>query len=288
MPTRRTLLKLAAASPLLSRIAAATINSRFDGVQIGVQSYSFRDMSLDAALAAMVEIGIGECELFMGHVEPQGLDREQLRHWRLTVPPAQIEQVRHKFDKAGIELWGYSLNMRDDWTDAELDRGFQITKALGTSIITTSTTLSCAKRIAPLAEKHRVKVGLHGHDETDKPNEFSSPGTFARGLSLSPNFYINLDIGHFTAAGFDPVSYIQQHHAKILNLHIKDRKRNHGPGTPFGEGDTPIRQVLLLLKEKRYPMVANIEYEYNDDIKGLNTTDEVRKCFDYCKRVLVS
>jgi sugar phosphate isomerase/epimerase len=243
-------------------------------------------MSLDAAIAAMKQIRIGECELYMGHVEPQNLKGQQLTDWRMSVPLTHFKDVRQKFDNAGIELWGYSLNMRDNWSDAELDRAFQMTKALGTDIITTSTTLTCAKRLGGLAEKYRVKVALHGHDETSRANEFSSPDTFARGLSLSPQFYINLDIGHFAAAGFDPVPYIEQHHARILNLHIKDRKRDHGPGTPFGKGDTPIRQVLDLLKQSHYPMVANIEYEYNDDIPGLETVTEVRKCFDYCKNVL--
>jgi sugar phosphate isomerase/epimerase len=93
---------------------------------------------------------------------------------------------------------------------------------------------------------------------------------------------INLDIGHFLAAGYDPVAYLQEHHARIVDLHIKDRKKNHGDGTPFGEGDTPIKQVLLLLKEKKWKIPANIEYEY----KGQDAVVEVKKCVQYCKGVL--
>jgi hypothetical protein len=55
---------------------------------------------------------------------------------------------------------------------------------------------------------------------------------------------------------------------------------------PFGQGDTAIKPVLLLLKEKKYPIPANIEYEYNDEQPGLDTITEVRKCFDYCKAIL--
>ncbi len=284
--TRRTFGKVAAAAWTAGYALAARIDSKIDGVELGVQSYSFRDLSLDAAIAAMKEIGIGECELYMGHAEPPGLKGEQLKKWRLTIPLSHFEDIRKKFDNAGIELYAYSLNFRDSFSEEELDRGFQMTKALGTDIITTSTTLTCAKRLAPLAEKYHVRVAMHGHDETDKPNEFATPESFARGLAMSKQFYINLDIGHFTAGGYDPVSYIEEHHAKILALHIKDRKKNHGPAVPFGQGDTPIKQVLLLLRSRSYSMPANIEYEYNDEQPGLDTIAEVRKCFDYCKGIL--
>jgi sugar phosphate isomerase/epimerase len=270
--------------------ALAAAKSKFDGVEIGVQTYSFREMSLDQALAAMANIGFDQCELFWGNTAPSGLSREGLRQWRLTVPLSHFQDIRDKFKKAGVGIFAYDPNIRDDYTEAEMAREFEFTKALGTDKITTSTTLTCAKRIAPLADKYGVKVALHGHDETNKANEFSSPQTFAEGLAMSPNFYINLDIGHFSSAGFDPVSYIREHHAKIMCLHVKDRRKNHGHATPFGEGDTPIKEVLLLLKRERYPIPADIEYEYNDDMPGvaLDTITEVRKCFEYCKRTLQS
>jgi sugar phosphate isomerase/epimerase len=89
--------------------------------------------------------------------------------------------------------------------------------------------------------------------------------------------------GHFVAAGFDPVSYIAQNHGSILLIHVKDRKKK-GPNTPFGEGDTPIQEVLKLIRDRKYPIKANIEYEY----QGADTMAEVRKCFDYCKQALMS
>ena len=283
MYTRRDFGKIALAA-IPAAMARADINSTFHGVQIGAQTYSFRDLSRDAAIAAMKEIGLGECELYMGHVEPAGMADAEIRKWRLTTTLDFFRDIRRRFDEAGIQLYAYTLNFQDKFTDAELDRGFQMTKALGTDLITTSTTLTCAKRLAPLAEKHKVRVAMHGHDNTTDPNEFARPESFAQALAMSRYFYINLDIGHFLAGGYDPVAYIQEQHKKILALHIKDRKKDHGPAVPFGEGDTPVKQVLRLLRDKKYRIPSNIEYEYGKN--GTDTIAEVKKCFQYCKNAL--
>jgi sugar phosphate isomerase/epimerase len=281
--TRRDFGKVALAAFPASALLADGINSRFNGVTIGAQTYSFRDRTLDAALDAMQKIGFGQVELYQGHVEPK-LEGAELKDWRLTTPMDYYAEVRSKFDKAGIKIFAYTLNFRDNFSDEEIDRGFQATKALGTDLITTSTTLTCAKRLVPFAEKYKVRVAMHGHDKTEDPNEFAKPESFAAATEMSPRFCVNLDIGHFTAAGYDAVDYIRQHHAKVVVLHIKDRKKNHGANMPFGEGETPIKAVLQLLKTEQWEIPADIEYEYGKP--GLDTLVEVSKCFQYCKDAL--
>jgi sugar phosphate isomerase/epimerase len=291
---------------------SARINSKVNGVRIGIQSYSFRSLSLDEAIKAMAGIGIGECELFSGHVEPRigppagarppqsptGVgsgemtpemreamrearrkQQEETRKWRLSVPLEHFKDVRKKFDAAGIRLQAYNLSFNDNFTDEEIDRGFQMAKALGVKLITASSTLSAAKRVAPFAEKYKITVAMHGHSNLTDPNQFAKPESFAAALAMSKYFAVNLDIGHFFAAGFDPVGYIEANHARITNLHIKDRKKENRPNTPWGQGDTPIKQVLQLLKQKKYDIPANIEYEY----QGEDAVVEVGKCFQYIK-----
>jgi len=281
MYSRREFSKLALAA-LPAASAFARIDSRVHGVQLGVQSYSFRDRSLDDAIKAMVEIGLGECELFAGHVEPKESETD-LHKWRTTVSMDHFHAVRKKFDDAGILLYAYNYSFRPDYSDEEIARGFEMAKALGVGIITASSTLSVVDRVDREAQKAKVKVGFHGHDNTKDPNEFSTPESFEKAMAgRSKYINVNLDIGHFFAAGYDPVDFLEKHHARIVTLHIKDRKRNHGPNMPFGQGDTPIKPVLQLLESKRYRIPANIEYEYD----GADTVAEVRKCLEYCKAAL--
>jgi sugar phosphate isomerase/epimerase len=211
--------------------------------------------------------------------------REELRQWRITTPMDHFKSVRKRFDDAGIEIYAYTLNFSQDFSDEELEKCFEQAKALGVKAIASSTQVSLLPRLKPLAEKHHVYVAVHGHSDTKHPNEFSSPETFQRALDMSDWFRVNLDIGHFSAAGFDPVAYITEHHDRITHLHVKDRKKNDGPNAPFGSGDTPIKAVLALLKEKKYPIPALVEYEY----KGTGTpVEEVQKCLAYMKRALQS
>jgi sugar phosphate isomerase/epimerase len=197
-----------------------------------------------------------------------------------------FKEVRKKFDDAGILLYAYNYSFRDDFTDAEIERGFDMAHALGVTRLTASSTVPCAKRIDPFAAKHKVYVGMHGHDST-KPGEFASPQSFEEAMAGASKYIaINLDIGHFTAAGYDAVAYLEKMHDRIVTLHIKDRKKNvgetRGANVPLGEGDTPIKPVLNMLKTKKWPIPANIEYEY----KGADTLVEVKKCYEYCKAAL--
>jgi sugar phosphate isomerase/epimerase len=341
--TRREFGMLALAGLPLSLIHASA-GTLVGGVRIGVQSYSLRSMPQDEAIKAMAAIGIEECELFSGHVEPRSAfgpsgpaagrppeppvpptppappapptpssgstprgtappappppspptppqrggpgpnpaARDALRQWRLTTPLEHFAAVRKKFDAAGVKLQAYNLSFNDSFTDEEIDRGFQMAKALGVNVITASSTLSAAKRVAPFADKHAITVAMHNHSNVKDPNEFATPESFAQALTFSKHFAVNLDIGHFVAAGFDPVAYIDANHARITNLHLKDRKKDQGANVPWGEGDTPIKEVLQLLRQKKYDIPANIEYEY----RGEDAVAEVRKCFEFCKTAL--
>ncbi len=287
MLLRRDFTKLALAATAIAAPAAARINSVFGGVPLGAQSYSFRDRDVDGAIAAMKEIGIGYTELFSGHVEPKvergPAGQAALKKWRLEVTKPEIVKIKTKFDAAGINVYAFNYSFRDSFTDEEIDKGFLIAKWLGAKYITASSNVSTAKRVAPAAAKHKMIVGMHNHSRI-VPNEFATAENFATAMKEGPFIGINLDIGHFWAANFDAVPYMKEHHDHIVTIHLKDRKKNQGDNMPFGQGDTPIKEVLLQMKANKWKIPAMIEYEY----KGADTVAEVKKCFEYCKAILTA
>ena len=264
--------------------------SMLNGVRIGAPTYSFRDLTrppggdlTDPLIQAFTECGLGECELWSPQIEPAGVPREEVRRWRLETPLDHFSAIGKKFGAAGIVIRAFNYSFNDSFTEAEMDRGFDIARAMGADFITASSTLSAAKRLAPLAEKYKMIVAMHNHSNVKDPNEFATPESFAAAMKMSPYFKVNLDIGHFTAANFDAVAYLREHHAHVTNLHIKDRKRDQGPNMPWGEGDTPIRDVLRLLQQNKWPITANLEYEY----KGAGTpVEEVKKGIAFMRKAL--
>jgi sugar phosphate isomerase/epimerase len=323
MMTRRTFAKTAAAALPLSSIAFAQKKvapnaSRFGGVQIGVQTYSYRtlrDFSKRLDLAgqkdlvnrmtdAMVQDQINSCEFWIAFIEPVGgtysrtgttpamlAAREELKKWRKTRPMEIFEYARKTITSAGIDINSAMFNFTDYIADEEIDSAFEAAKALGTKIVSANCTVRSIKRAAPFADRHNLL--LAAHSET-APFDTNIDGmvfgnNLVDALKHSPNMRITLDTGHFTAYGGDAVKFVREHHDKIVNLHLKDRLKNHpephtDENTPeFGKGDAPIKEILQLMKQNKYPFPATIEYEYKS---GRPAVEEVRRCVEYAKAAL--
>ncbi|MEO8076332.1 MAG: sugar phosphate isomerase/epimerase [Acidobacteriota bacterium] len=207
-----------------------------------------------------------------------------LRDWRMAATEATFKPVKQKIADAGIDLrlLTYNLNVRTTQDD-EIEYAFKMAKWLGVKGITTSTQVSMAKRLAPFADKYKMPVGFHGHANLTDPDEVAKPESFEAVMAQSKYLMANMDIGHYTEAGFDPIAFIEKHHDRITNLHLKDKKKgtNGGGNTPWGQGDTPIKETLKLLQKNKWDIPANIEFEYAGD-----PMVEIPKCLQYIKEAL--
>lgn len=253
--------------------------SVFGGIRVGVQSYTFRAFDIDRMIAAMTSIGLSSVELWDGHLDP------------MKTTEAGFKAARRKLNEAGITVNAYCANFNSDVTDEHLDRAFRGAGLLGTSVMTTSTEQPVIPKLDALCRKHRIRMGLHNHwlgDEWfkgDKSINFEGPADWARALDGRSEYLgINLDIGHFSASGHDPVDYFRKHHARIYSLHIKDRDKDAAHTyRKFGEGATPIAEVLRLARQLKFRYAANIEYELDEQ----DPTEGVRHSFEYVKRILL-
>lgn len=277
--TRRAFLAAPAAAS-----AAAKRPEIYRGVELGVQSFSFKERPFEAMLDACEAVGPVSLELWSGHFEPRRGERsrEQLRDWRIREGEGRCREIQSGLARRGIRLNAFNLTIRSEFTDEEIDAAFRMTRALGTDILTSSSNVSVAPRIDPFAKKFRIRVGFHNHARI-KQDEIATPEDFRRLTEgYSEYMAINLDTGHFHAAGFDNIAFLRENGGKLTTLHMKDRKSNDGDKVPFGEGDTPLIAILRLVRNQGWNVPANVEMAYPTD----DPVREVRESLDYMKRAL--
>ena len=198
---------------------------------------------------------------------------------------SKFADVRKKFADAGVTIYAYRLTLTADMSDAEYDYTFNAAKALGAGQITMEKPrdLALSKRIGDAAAKHEVNVGYHLHTT-------ASMTAWDDCIAQSPRNGLQLDIGHYVAGtGLSPVPLIEKHHARIFSMHLKDRKKlchDSSENMPWGQGDTPIKEVLQTLKKNKWAIPVGIEFEYN--VPPDSTWDaEIAKCVAYGKAALL-
>jgi sugar phosphate isomerase/epimerase len=225
----------------------------------------------------------GRAPLTPEQIAAQKAAADALTKWRLSVPMDKYAAFRKMYNDAGVSIYGFKLQLTENMPDEEYDYTFNVARILGASQVTMEmpTSGDLTKRIGNFAAKHKMMVGYHAHLQ-------ATPTTWDEALSQSPYNGINLDIGHYTAAGnHDAVAFIRKNHARITSMHLKDRKfaENGGQNMPWGQGDTPIKEALQLLKTEKYKFPATIELEYAPP-EGSDSEKEIVKCLAFAKAAL--
>lgn len=322
--TRREFVKIGLltvpAAQLPSLFAQSRPDSKFGGVQIGaiISPYNFPSIPVpaDQLLHTLVQVGLSaveiqdvRCEVYAGapsapregysgspgehkmtpeeRAAARKRQSEELTRWRLANESAILEKyktLRKMYEDAGV--WIYALRLANtsmDMSDAEYDYFFKAARVLGADQITTElpTDAALSQRLGNLGEKYRIRVGYHNHTQVNA-------NSWNTALAQSKWNGIQLDIGHFvTATNGSPIPFIEEHHDRITSIHLKDRKyaTHGGANLPWGEGDTPVKQVLLLMKDRHYTFPAGIELEYKIPA-GSTPEQQIEVCLDYCRKVL--
>jgi sugar phosphate isomerase/epimerase len=288
-------------------------NSKFNGVQIGCITYSFRELGndVDVTLKACVDAGISSIELMGSGIEkylgapvnpvsrratPEEpfTDEEkelterfktELNEWRRREETIeQYTRLREKFNDAGVNI--HILKWLSGTSDEELDYSFKIAKTLGAIGITEEVGDENAKRLGPAAERNGMYAILHNHGQYAEP-DFD----IDRQLGYSPAVMLNFDVGHyFGSTGLNPADFIRKYHDRIASLHLKDKT---GPNNPvsnqnqvWGQGETPLKEVLQLIRDQGWPIYCDIELEY-PVVPWSNPAKEVRTCMEYCRQILL-
>ena len=262
-------------------------DSVFNGVRIGCNTYSYRGeiVSAEDTLKALVADGLSEVELKEGPIQAftglsgVGPKTPVLAESERAAILAKCAELRAMYNDAGVNIHVHKIPFGT--TDEAIELNFQIARALGCMGITLERSDAMARRLAPFADRHKIYVGFHNHTENYPALDSDDPI-----LAYSPFIGFNIDIGHYFAGskGKSPIPLIEKYHDRIVSLHLKDRTAD-GKNLPWGTGQTPIKEVLQLMRKEKWTFPADIELEYKVP-PGSTAVLEVAKCVRYCKDAL--
>jgi hypothetical protein len=288
-------------------------NSKVGGVQLGLTTYCYRSIphSLEETLQYVLQSGVNTLEMRSVLEEGLGIPqapprpaagvvltdaekaerarindglKEAQRKWRLSCPMQKYADIRKMYNNAGVDIH-IAKFVPSTWSDAEIDYAYNAAKALGAYGITDEFTDEAAQRLGKFAEKHNSLAIYHTH------GQFGLPGfDIDKYLGYSPANRLNLDAGHyFGSTGLHPNNIIEKYHDRIPSIHMKDKTgpKHAQPNVnkPFGQGETPIADILLLIKKEKWPINVDLELEY-DIPAGSDPVKEVTKCIEYMRAIL--
>lgn len=209
---------------------------------------------------------------------------KEVAEWRANVDMKKFEEFRKMYKAAGVSIYAFKPSaFGKNNTDAEINYGMRAAKALGATHITLEHPSDEAHtlKLGKMAEKNKISVGYHGHEQ----ETFTFWDT---AIEQSSRNGLNLDAGHYIAAGNqDLMPLIEKQSKHILSMHTKDRQTpDNGKGNvAWGTGDTPIPELLSLMKSNKYKFPATIELEYQIP-EGSDAVKEVQKCVEFCEKAL--
>ena len=290
------------------------------GTAIGVSTSSFRDLpratgrdNLDEVIHAVQAVGATHVDLAFANLEPappsiapvmggsaayprrivmtpeevaatNSAARAALRTWRIQTPVARFEEMRGRLASAGLTVHACSLAFNDAFSDEEIEATFRQARALAVTTISSPLTMTMARRLAPFAERHQVSIAIHNQVDGNPGRAIDTPA-LTPALALSPAFAVKLDIGNLTASNCDAVAALREYRSRVSYILVRDRLRNGGTSQPFGEGDTPIREVLAALGASAPGIPAVIEYDY----VGLRSSvEELKASVAFCHAAMTS
>lgn len=221
--------------------------------------------------------------------EQEAAQQEQarkLKEWRTSVSMDAFKKLRKMYNDAGVTIYAWK-QLSTNMSDEEYEYIFNVAEALGCTHTTLELPTDAAqlKRLGDFATKKRIYAAYHTHLQ-------GSMTAFDQAFAVSKGNMANVDLGHWVAAGNiggTPMQFLEKHHDRIASYHLKDRTtpEHCALNLPWGTGETPIKEILLLVKKNKWKFPGSVELEY-DVPEGSDPVKEVRRCVEFCRRALTT
>jgi sugar phosphate isomerase/epimerase len=212
----------------------------------------------------------------------------KLKAWRTSVSMDPFKKLRKMYNDAGVSIYAWK-QLNANMSDEEYEYIFNVAEALGCSHTTLEllnegpNSAAQFKRIGDFAMKKKIYAAYHTHAQ-------GGMEVFDEAFAVSKGNSANVDLGHYVAGGNvggTTLDFLNKFHDRISSVHLKDRTTpaHCALNLPWGTGETPIKEILQLMRKNKWKFPASIEVEYSIP-EGSDSVKEVRKCVEYCRAAL--
>jgi sugar phosphate isomerase/epimerase len=242
----------------------------YNGLRLGVASYSLRNFSRQQAIGMTKALGTPYINLKSVHLPYEAT-------------PSEIAAARGEIEAAGLQIVGGGMITFEADTDDGVRKYFDYAKAAGMPLIVGTSKPSVLPRIEKFVKQYDIKLAIHNHGPEDK--DFPSPYDVLKAVQgMDPRMGLCMDIGHTVRTGTDPVRAAADAGPRLLDMHAKDLRDLMVKDSQciVGEGRIPIPALFRQLEAMKYSGYINLEYEIEPD----NPMPGMKQSFAYMRGVL--
>lgn len=248
------LLRLLTLLPLLA-LAVTIAQSK---PQLGLQSWTCRNMDFEQLVAFAKKHGITQLELYGKHLDPKAPREENLR---------KLEALKQN------GLTAYSIGVCGTSMDKEENRAlFELAKLFGMKVIIVEPGEPAQWDVLEqLVKEYDIKLAIHNHGTG---TTYGNPAVVKHVLATrDPRIGVCMDIGWVTAAEFDAETVFRNYGDRVFDMHLKDKRldvrddRNRPLDTHIGWGNSNYAGLFAAIKETDWSGVMAIETDSADFAK---------------------
>lgn len=221
-----------------------------DRLKLGMASYTFRNFSMDEAVAMTKRLGLK-------HIAFKNM------HLPYETPDEKIKELSAKVKNAGLDLYGCGVVYMKD--EAEVNRAFDYAKAAGMRIIIGVPEHNLLELVNRKVKEYDIMVGIHNHGPGDE--KYPSPqSVYDKVKGLDKRIGLCMDIGHSMRIGLDPSVEAERFADRLIDVHVKDvsAASKEGSAIEAGRGVIDLPKFFRTLLKIKYTGILALEYEKDD------------------------
>lgn len=243
----------------LNRVLAADAPASFGSLNVGAQSYSFREFPLERALKEYQTLGLKYGEFFNKHIP-------------LNSTPAQLAAVGKLCGEYGVQPIAYGVQSFKKTSD-DNRKNFELAKTLGVKYLSADPDPDSFDSLDKLCEEYKIAIGIHPHGPTGRNGKqmhrwYSAEVILPAVKDHHPLIGTCIDTGHILRCvllgkKLDPADQIRQMGKRNFGLHLKDFDEKKKEEVIVGRGMLDVAGVVKALKDVGFAGYCNLEYELN-------------------------